>query len=461
MHIVSYRGPGKAGGVSSTLACLWNDRRGEQTSWWYLQDSGLYRRSSETRFAYQATSLPQPLVDGHYRYCNDYLWPVMHDMPGEALYSAGDRELYRQFNRALARQIGRFAGEARKPYFVQDYQLALVPALLDRVFQLRSLVFWHIPWPASVRQIDVPAVAELARSLLRAEAIGFHTREYADNFQAFVCDHLGPQSCLIDSGRVELVVAPLGIDIDTWEKRSRRQADIFADPRFAGLAGRKLVLSVDRGDYTKGVLQRLQAIDHLFELDPQLLRHATFVQICGRTRPGLAAFDRYWQSCREAARKLNARWSCDSWAPLIWIDEPVDPRDLAILYRQASAMLVNPLRDGLNLTAKEFVACQSEDPGTLLLSRGAGVWHELGPYAVEVEPASPEQTARAVKAALLASRAERGERVRLMKEALAGNTLQDWWSTLSAVHESRERRLAVRRLYTARYSSAIRSLPKS
>ena len=156
-----------------------------------------------------------------------------------------------------------------------------------------------------------------------------------------------------------------------------------------------------------------------------------FAQICGRTRPGLKAFDGYWQRCRELGESLNKRWATGYWQPLLWIDTPVSQDDLALLYRETPVMLVNPIRDGLNLTAKEFVACQSERRGVLLLSPGAGAWHELGYYTIPVDPQRTRRMADRVVAALTMRPSEKLARIDLMRQKLTANTLHHWWCSFN------------------------------
>jgi trehalose 6-phosphate synthase len=371
------------------------------------------------------------VLDGHYRFCNNFLWPVMHDMPGQASYSAVDHRLYSKFNSLLARHIAG-AGRWWSPwYFVQDYQLAFLPICLAGFKRGHCLAFWHIPWPRSVAAEHLAVLRGLARALIACKAIGFHTKEYAINFLRFVDQHL-PDSIVdwhrgLINGRTHVLAMPLGVDLDWWQAASARQADVFDKHNLAALRARRFILSVDRADYTKGVAERLEMIDLFFERHAEYRNCVTFVQVCTRTRPGLPAFDAYWSRCRELAARLSLRWSQGGWQPLVWIETALAPEELAIFYREADAMLVNPVRDGLNLTAKEFVACQNAGPGVLLLSAGAGVWHELGNLSIPVHPQKSEQMADLVGAALTMRNAERLVRIDLMKEKLKQNTLHHWW----------------------------------
>lgn len=466
MDILSYRGPGAPGGVSSGLARLWAEQKQNSGSWWFIDGNSWQELGHRSEQPSALGELDQSLMKGHYQYCNDFLWPVMHDLPQYATLNLADQRLYRRFNERIARLCAmRSQGQ---PLFVQDYQFALMPRLLTQ----KSLVFWHIPWPANVLPEHVPAIKEIAYGLLHADTVGFHTDEYARNFLQFVHTHIG--QCLVDiaenriyrsaanSQRPELasaagspltiysnsstasmglvnsgsqpsvsqvVAQPLGIDMDFWSNLVTAGKNELLEK--LSLSGQPFVLSVDRADYTKGVANRFKAIDSFFERNPEQRGQLQFVQVCGRSRAGLSAFDQYWDECRQLAGMVNGRWQSGEWQPIRWLEESLKPAQLAVLYDAASAMLVNPVRDGLNLTAKEYVACQRESAGVLILSTRAGVWTELHQHALPVEPHSPVGIAQAVEQAVSLSPLERERRMRGMKQAVRNNSLRTWWQALT------------------------------
>ena len=189
LDIVSYRGPGSAGGVSSGLECIWRKQQNASSStWWYLGKRFLEKLSSQYKNSNFVTMLSEQIVAGHYRYCNEFLWPILHDLPQYANYNPEDQELYRQLNLIFANYIG-YEHEKGKHYFVQDYQLALLPRFMH-IAGGKSEVFWHIPWPKNVPTEYVQPLSEIARGLLRSEVLGFHTTEYAHNFIQFVWQYL-------------------------------------------------------------------------------------------------------------------------------------------------------------------------------------------------------------------------------------------------------------------------------
>jgi trehalose 6-phosphate synthase len=223
-----------------------------------------------------------------------------------------------------------------------------------------------------------------------------------------------------------VTVAPLGIDADFWHRNSGNSS--IAIER--GLPD-TYALSVERADYTKGVLERLNGVDLYFQRNPDEAGKMTFVQICTPTRTGLSGYDEYWRNCTLRAEALNRRWAEPGWQPLIWFTEAVPATELSSLYSRARLAVVSPLCDGLNLTAKEFVASQQAQPGALLLSRGAGVWHELSEYALSLDPESPDAVARELEIGLSLGESEREFRIRQMQSLVRANSLDRWWSLMT------------------------------
>jgi trehalose-6-phosphate synthase len=305
--------------------------------------------------------------------------------------------------------------------------------------------------------------------MLGASLIGFHTDEYAENFVEFIQEHMpghqtnralmavskndvtyasrdfraAHKSFILRhddvasrpplSSNTQIVVHPLGIDIEFWNKMREQSEDILLADHLEKLLDKRFVLSVDRADYTKAVLDRMLIIDRYFETYPEMRGNLTFVQICGRTRSNLPAFDNYWLECNALASSVNDHWRMDGWKPIEWITEPLNSMQLSRVYAHADAMMVNPVRDGLNLTAKEYVACQAARPGVLLLSPGAGAWEELGDYAVPIILEDLNLSAKYVNESLNMPERERQLRMLSMKTSLVSNQLCDWWSEFSTI----------------------------
>ena len=456
MHIISYRGPGMGGGVSPSLSRLEASANGN-SSWWFIGADGEVCARFGGNGEEKIGQLSKEIVDGHYRYCNEFLWPIMHDLSEYATYSQEHRTSYEKFNRILARKISRYTSAIN--FFVQDYQLALMPLQLKRLCNADTAVFWHIPWPKSVPEQYLEPIIDLTKSMLSAQYVGFHTTEYAENFLNFVEQHIPGFKTFPDQltitretaktympyihpffegkievypaksrGQTQVVVAPLGLDVSYWQNLSADRSQ--ANP-LSGLLKTDYVLSVDRADYTKGVIPRLKSIAHFFDFHPELKGKITFAQICGKSRMNIEAFAKYYWQTRSLVNSVNAQHGTDDWQPVVDVPGPLNSAELAALYRDASVMLVNPVRDGLNLTAKEFVACQSSNPGALALSPNAGVFDELGPWSVKVNPKAPVEMSASIYHALMMPEEERAACVRRMNNRLHANPLNLWVDTFT------------------------------
>lgn len=438
MRMLSYRGPSAPGGVSNALTQIFS-RKGDRVQWWYFDDCELLKRSSEQQV--RVSSITETLKVNHYQYCNNFLWPVLHDLPQFAHYDEMERQSYRGLNAAVAARLREDQIED-DGLFVNDYQFALVPHLMNDGGE--SLAFWHIPWPEHVYEEHIAALAEVAVGLVSASTVGFHTQEYVDNFLEFVRLNLTQYevdeknaTVLYKFGRnssshkTKCVVAPLGLDTPAWKDLAKRKkkesASTYQCP---------YVLSIDRCDYTKGIAERLEAIVLFFEHHPQWRTKVFFLQLGTRSRQGLPEFDRYWQRCRQRAEAINSRWSTEDWQPLVWLEDPMFGEELATLYSEAEVMLVSPVRDGLNLTAKEFAACQRARPGVLALSRQAGVWHELKEGCVAIDPANSLDFAHTIARCLQMSETEKYRRNHILKKKLERNTLNSWWHQFERICSS-------------------------
>lgn len=426
MHIVSYRGPNQAGGVASLL------QRGQlhypDSSWWYFQNTSLQVVSSHSLS--RVANVPAEIIDGHYRYCNEFLWPLMHERPEFAQYSAHDHNCYRSLNIAVASHLN--WNRDGKQSFINDYQFALLPSYLSEERASRSICFWHIVWPATFPEYSHTQIAELASSMLNCQTIGFHTREYVENFGNFVIKALPGYSVAANGNTIihpsgkqtQLVASPAGVDYLFWHQAARE--DNAPAP-----SAYPYILSVDRADYTKGILERIEAIKMVFDSRPKLKGKIQFVFVCQQTRNGLESFDQYWQDCRAKYQELIAEMSTESWSPIVWITEPISHQVLASWYARAEALLVNSSRDGLNLTAKEFIASTMDRHNMLIISRGTGAWHELKNNVVTIPACRPKSIAKSILKSLQMPMTMRRVHLNRLKQTVLFNSSQRWWHHLT------------------------------
>lgn len=374
-----------------------------------------------------ALSMDEREVAHFYRlYSNALLWPVLHGRIADLPPDDADWQAYRAMNRRYADAVLR----QTRPgdiVWVHDYHLMLLPRLLrQKAPDLPIAFFLHTSFPDAEAFRSIPQGRELLNGLLGADTIGFHTPEYADNFlrtaEAFGLRVRGRR---VVGDRVSRIkVHPMGIDAEAFG-RLAEDADVLEDAADIRRSHPRLLLGVDRLDYTKGIPQRLLAFEMLLEKQPGLRGDVSFLQVAVPTREELPAYRDLREVVESLVHRINSRFGKASWTPVEYIPDSVDLGTLAALYRAADVMVVTPVRDGLNLVAKEFVATRTDEDGVLVLSRFAGAAAELE-AALHVDPTHLDALAATFHAALKLPLRERRRRMRALRRAIAANTVFDW-----------------------------------
>ncbi len=357
---------------------------------------------------------PVPLSDTevnryYHGFSNRTLWPLFHHFPERARFDRRDWEAYERVNERFAKA----ATESEEPgvAWIQDYQLMRVPLHLRKLQEdARIAFFLHIPFPPFDLFRILPWYREILRGLLAADLIGFQVEGYARNFVDCVERLLGVrvdhQTRLIQEGdrTVQVGVFPIGIDFDEFEQRARDA------PRAASPAEEKVVLAVDRLDYTKGIPERIRAFERLLDLHPEHRERVVLMQIAVPSRSQVAEYQELKRKIDEEVGRVNGRFATAAWSPIRYLYRSVPPERLAALYRDADVAVVTPLRDGLNLVAKEYVASQVDDPGVLILSRLAGAAETMH-EALHVNPFNVDSMADRLHRALTMEEQERRSRL--------------------------------------------------
>jgi trehalose 6-phosphate synthase/phosphatase len=377
-------------------------------------------------------------LDGFYaRVSNAVLWPLLHGM---RTYDTIDDAAWRGFQSASARFADAVA-EAWRPgdvVWVHDYQLMLVPRLIRaRISNARIGFFLHTPVPDVALLHALPRWPQLVDGLTGADSLAFQTRGDASRF---VAASKLPQAShgaqpdgdvlLHSRGRVVRVTAcPIAIDHGWWAERSANPEVLSEAARIRALAPGPLFVGVDRLDYTKGIVERLLAFERLLSFEPQLRGRARFLQLAVPSRVNVTGYDRLRSETEEVVARINRQHGTATWTPIDYMRRSIDENMLVALYRAADVMVVTPRRDGMNLVAKEFVACRTDGYGTLVLSTGAGASKELR-HAVLVDPTDIGSIMAGYRRALSMSMGERSTRMRALRETIRQRDVFDWANEL-------------------------------
>ncbi|MGY2895066.1 trehalose 6-phosphate synthase/phosphatase [Deinococcus sp. UYEF24] len=358
---------------------------------------------------------------------NGTLWPLCHGFLDRVTYSAPAWEAYRRVNQQFAQTAARLH-QSDTVVWIHDYQLALVPGMLrDLKPGARSGLFWHIPWPSVDMLMTLPWREELLRGVLSADVVGLHTRRDADKLARAAEAVLGAQITnhgLQWQGReVTLLVDPISVDTTQFERARVHGGVIAAAQALKAELGGTLVLSVDRLDYSKGLPQRLLAFERYLERHPESHGNLTFMQVACPSRDSVGEYQAYRLEVEALVGRINGRYSSAGWVPVRYLGQQTSKEDLAVYYRAADVMWVTPLRDGLNLVAKEFV-CASED-GALILSEFAGAAEELT-EALIVNPYDEEAMVETLQHALTLPHPERLKRIGQLRRRVQTRTVHLW-----------------------------------
>jgi trehalose 6-phosphate synthase len=367
----------------------------------------------------------EPAWRKHYYdgFCNRALWPLLHSFPGRARYADADWAAYVEVNERFARFAAELV-EVDGTVWVHDYHLLLVArALRQHGYRGPKGMFLHVPFPAPDVFETLPWCDEVLVAMCEFDLVGFHTAQWADNFRSCVraLECRRRRAVRLPS----IGVLPIGID-PLHFTASDDSVDRDVMGLRAALGGRKLILGVDRLDYSKGIPQRLIAFDRLLETKPEWRGEVSFVQISVPTREGVPEYAELRQEVEELVGRINGRYGEADWVPVRYLYRSYDHRVLAQLYRSADVGLVTPLRDGMNLVAKEFIASQDPaQPGVLVLSRFAGAASQLT-EAIITNPYHPDGLAADIDRALRMPAAERRRRHTRLAATVSETTPQSW-----------------------------------
>jgi len=404
---------------------------------------------SDPSYTLQRLRLSEEQVRGYYDgYANQALWPLCHSATGRVNFDRDHWRHYREVNEQFADAALEHVDEDATVWF-QDYHFALAPRMVLADEPDAFLMhFFHVPWPAPDVARLCPQVSSLLDGLLGNDLLGFHRPRYCAQFIHCVDQLLDEASIDWATGTVaykgkttRVEAFPFSVDADDI-RRTAEETDGTFWAQFRDEHGidedTTVALGVDRLDYTKGIPERLDALERLFEARPDLHGDLTFVQKGCGTRGRIPAYQRLREEVEDRIRALDGRFGTDEWSPIVYTTEMYDREDLISLYRHSDLALVSPLRDGMNLVAKEYVAARTENDGVLLLSPLTGAAEQLGHAAVEFDPYDTASAAEAMERALAMDGEERAVRMRALRRQVHESDLSQWLDdVLEAAEEIR------------------------
>ncbi len=397
------------------------------------------RSRTPTGIDVRAVPLSEREVSLYYHgFSNRGVWPLFHDFPGKAVFAPDDARLYERVNRRFA-QLALDTVGPRGRLWIHDFHLMLVPLFLRELgFAARLDFFLHIPFPPSEIFRVLPARERILRGLLAADSVAFHVPRYRDNFVDACRSILGTRSepghgdasrevLVLHEGRTtRAVAAPIGIEVDEFERLARTPRIAARAKRLREAhAGRTSLLSVDRLDYTKGIRERLGAIERLLAQHPDLVSRVVLVQIVVPSRNQVEENRQLKREIDRDVGRINGELGRFDWAPIHYRYRGLDRDELVAHYLAADVALVTPLRDGMNLIAAEYAASRVDDGGALVVSEFAGI-ADRAPGGFLVNPYDVDGCAQTIAGVLAMPPQERAERMCTLRARVRSNPVMRW-----------------------------------
>ncbi|TAK48438.1 MAG: alpha,alpha-trehalose-phosphate synthase (UDP-forming) [Xanthobacteraceae bacterium] len=381
---------------------------------------------------YRVTDLSEEDFNEYYNgFANRVLWPILHYRLDLAEFSRHDLSGYMRVNTHFARQL-RQVLEPDDYIWVHDYHLIpLAWALRNLGCTQRIGFFLHTPFPPQEILIGLPNHERLMRDMLGYDLIGFQTADDAYNFSRYLARQLGLPihdfTFRTDERTVMVAAFPVGVETEKFARMAQRtQHAHFVKNMLKSLGNRKLIIGVDRLDYSKGITYRLQAFERFLLNNPQWRSAVTYLQITPKSRTDIPEYAVMDRDVGATVGHINGTYGEVDWTPVRYVNRPYSRAALSGLFRTARVALVTPLRDGMNLVAKEYIAAQDpEDPGVLILSQFAGAAQECK-AALIVNPYDQDNVGNAIAQALAMPLDERKSRHKLLYDAIAKNDISLW-----------------------------------
>ncbi|TVR74382.1 MAG: bifunctional alpha,alpha-trehalose-phosphate synthase (UDP-forming)/trehalose-phosphatase [Marinilabiliales bacterium] len=436
----------KTGGISGSLnafskysRCIWAGWTGNESV--ELDKKGMkeIHRMYRDKNCHPLELSSEEIDDHHHGFCNQTIWPLFHYFPQYSDFSPRYWEAYRRVNEKFADTVAEEAGEGDK-IWIHDYHLMLLPAMIrKRKPDISIGFFMHIPFPSFEVMRIFPWRQELLEGMLGADLIGFHTFDYERHFMSCVRRLLGYDNILntfkIDERVVKIDNFPMGIDFE----RIRKDVDGIKSPNgsrtdgFGRLFGRnegdngdrKIILSIDRLDYAKGIPQRLEAFEDFLSRNPGYLEKVSLALFVIPSREVVAEYQQQRRLVEELVGRINGEFGTLNWMPVLYYYRPVAREEMTELYTISDVALVTPLRDGMNLVAKEYIAARTEGTGVLILSEMAGAAKEMS-EAILVNPYSNHEVASAIGEALAMAPGEQKKRLDTLQKRLKVYNEDKW-----------------------------------
>lgn len=389
----------------------------------------------------------------YYGFSNEGLWPLCHNTHTRPIFKDPDWQMYKEVNEKFAASVLEEL-PAKNPFvFIQDYHFTLLPKLIKAKRPDAAVaLFWHIPWPTAENFSICPYQKEILEGMLGSDLIGFHVQNHCNNFLDTANRLLesrvdSEKFSVVRSGK-ETFIRAFPISVDGYLNKSASTLDTSREidkiKEEFDLDGKIVGIGVDRIDYTKGIIERILAIDRFLEKYPQYRKKVVFIQLAAPSRTHIKRYHDLMGEIDEIIEKKNWKYQEGGWRPIVYLKKHFSAEEIGPFYKLADFCIVSSLHDGMNLVAKEYVASRTYSTGTLILSQFTGAARELTD-AITVNPYSIEEFADAIRLALEMPPEEQKKRMDSMRKVVSENNVYRWAANiiteLTALKKNLERQI--------------------
>lgn len=428
-----------AGGVTAAMDPIMQEVGGTWIAWGsgnaddFMSDARGRVRVPPSRPQYTLKRVrlsPAEVQKFYYGYCNEGLWPLSHGLISKVRFEKSWWHAYRRVNQKFAAAVLDQAG-ADDIVWIHDYHLTLLPQMLKKANpRLAVVFFWHIPWPQYDAFRICPEHKAILDGLMACDLLGFHIPRYGRNF--LECAERSFGAARLRTKKIPRVASfPISIDVRDIEavaNSKRVETRMVQLRKRYNLDGRLVGCGVERLDYTKGIPERLEALEMLFERHPEFREKFTFLQLCSPSRGEISEYRSIKASVVAITERINSKFGTINWTPVVVFHKKVPFEQIIAMYRMADVAVVSPLVDGMNLVAKEFIAAQVDEKGVLVLSEFAGAAGSLT-NVIKCNPFERDSFAEHIREALEMPEEARRAMIRLAREEVRSHTVFDWMDT--------------------------------
>jgi trehalose-6-phosphate synthase len=398
--------------------------------------NGLLVPEGEGRYRLRRVWMSRREEEGYYDIVsNEMFWPLCHTVYVRPVFDEHAWRFYRKINERFAKAVLSEIGGRRAFVWFQDFHLSLAARFLkEKRGDIVTAHFWHIPWPQNETFRACPWKNEILKGLLSNDLLGFHTRYHCNNFLETVDRNIEAKtdraeySVSYRGSKTHVIPFPISVDygrIGPLSDKSVKAGGVDLLKTRYGLHDKLVILGVERVDYTKGIPEKLKALDWFLRKNPEYLEKIVYLQIGAPSRMRLDEYRRVNEDIEELVEEINWRHGTDKWSPVVYINKHHDFDEILSFYRLADYCIVSSLHDGMNLVAKEYLSSKTDEDGMLILSRFAGAAEELGD-ALLVNPYDTRRFYNLLKKAVKMKPSEKKKRMRKMREIVRENNIYTW-----------------------------------